>query len=264
MNFKIASWNINSVKIRLQHLIEFIETHNPDIICIQELKCQNDKFPYNELEDFPYNLYIHGQKAYNGVAILSKIPADIITTEFPNNPISDQARFIEIALNTPIGFSRIISLYAPNGGEVNSDKFIQKLEFYDWFFKYIYFIKSFAEHIFICADFNIAPFDIDVYDPKSLQESTGFTLKERKKLRTIFNLGFIDNFRIKNLNKQEFSWWDYRAGAFEQNRGMRIDSIISTSNVIKYLDEFYIDYKTREKLQPSDHAPVIAKYSICC
>lgn len=137
MSLKIATWNVNSVKIRLQHLRELIEQHQPDMIALQELKCETEKFPYDELSDLPYNLYISGQKSYNGVAILSKLPADSIKTEFAGNPIPDQARFIECSFNTSVGYLRLISLYAPNGGEVGSDKFIIKQNFYDAFTNYI-------------------------------------------------------------------------------------------------------------------------------
>ena len=129
MSFKIVTWNVNSIKVRLEHLREFIAEHDPDVICLQELKCETGKFPSEELSDLPYNLYIHGQKTYNGVAILSKTPADEVVTEFPNNPIPEQARFIECVFDTPIGYARIISLYAPNGGEVDSDKYQIKLNF---------------------------------------------------------------------------------------------------------------------------------------
>ncbi|MDP5109912.1 MAG: exodeoxyribonuclease III [Rickettsiaceae bacterium] len=261
MSFKIVTWNINSIKIRLNHLREFITEHNPDIICLQELKCETDKFPSEELSDLPYNLYIHGQKSYNGVAILSKIPADEVITKFPDNPIPEQARFIECSFDTPIGFLRVISLYAPNGGEVGSEKFAIKLDFYDAFINYIKSKKSFEEKLFIGADYNIAPFDTDVYSPDNLRDTTCFTLTEQRKLRTILNDGFVDNFRAKHPHKRDFSWWDYRAGAFEQNNGMRIDTIISTSNALQNLEDCIIDYKTREKRQPSDHAPVIGIYT---
>jgi exodeoxyribonuclease-3 len=260
MSLKIVTWNVNSAITRMQHLMELIKEHDPDIICLQELKCTDEKFPKLEFEHLPYNLYLNGQKTYNGVAIFSKIPADEIKTEFPGNPIPDQARFIEAAFNTDIGYIRVISLYAPNGGEVGSDKFVTKLEFYDAFTIYLESIKSFEEKIFIGSDYNIAPFDIDVYAPEALKNSTCFTYEERQKLRTILNMGFVDNFRIIHPEKQEFSWWDYRAGAFEQNKGMRIDSIISSSNAVANLKDCTIDYKAREKQKPSDHAPVIAVY----
>lgn len=262
MSLKIVTWNVNSVKVRLNHLREFIEQHDPDIICLQELKCETDAFPSERISDLPYNLYINGQKTYNGVAILSKIPADEVSTNFPKNPAPEQARFIECSFDTEIGYIRVISLYAPNGGEVGSDKFTTKLKFYDAFTQYIRSIRSFSEKLFIGSDYNVAPFDIDVYSPDKLRNTTCFTLEEQNKLRTILNDGFVDNFRIKYPDKKEFSWWDYRAGSFEQNKGMRIDTIISSSNATPYLQDCLIDYKTREKTKPSDHAPVIAIYNV--
>ncbi len=254
---KIVTWNLNSIKTRIHHLIDFINTHNPDIICLQELKCKNDDFPRDLLSHLHYNFYLNGQKTYNGVAILSKFQADEVKMDFPRNPISEQSRFIEICFNSFMGFTRIISLYAPNGGEVGSDKFQIKLKFYDAFTDYIESLISYDEKLFICSDFNIAPFDIDVYDPKNLQNNTCFTNIEKTKMRRILNSGFVDNFRIKHPNAKEFSWWDYRAGAFEQNKGMRIDSIISSSNALPFLEDCFIDYKMRALSKPSDHAPVV-------
>jgi len=260
MTLKIATWNVNSIKMRVNHLLDFIKQHDPDVICLQELKCETDKFPHELLSHLPYNFYINGQKSYNGVAILSKFPADEIKIDFPDNPFQDQARFIEISFNCFMGFARVISLYAPNGGEVGSDKFQLKLAFYDQFTHYIKSLLSYDEKLFIGSDFNIAPFDIDVYNPKDLQNSTCFTYAEKAKMRTILNSGFVDNFRIKYLDKKEFSWWDYRAGAFEQNKGYRIDGVISSVNAMPFLQDCVIDYQTRTKDKPSDHAPVIAIY----
>ncbi len=261
MTLKIATWNVNSINMRINHLINFINQHDPDIICLQELKCETNKFPYDLLAHLPYNLYINGQKSYNGVAILSKIPADEVKITFPNNPVPESARFIEICCDSFMGFIRIISLYAPNGGDINSDKFQTKLEFYDHFINYINNLSSYDEKLFIGADYNVAPFDIDVYDSVNLQNSTCFTNNEKAKMRTILNGNFVDNFRIKYPEKKEFSWWDYRAGSFEQNKGMRIDSIVSTISATPFLQDCFIDYKMREQDKPSDHAPVIAVYN---
>jgi exodeoxyribonuclease-3 len=261
MEFKVVTWNVNSITMRINHLIEFIKQHDPDVICLQELKCETVKFPYEALSHLPYNLYINGQKSYNGVAILSKIPADEVKIDFTNNPAPDQAIFIEICFNSFMGFTRVISLYAPNGGVVGSDKFQMKLEFYDQFTKYIKYLSSYDEKLLIGADYNIAPFNIDVYDPISLQNTTCCTILEKDKMRTILNSDFVDNFRIKHPQKQEYSWWDYRAGAFKQNKGMRIDSVVSSVNTLPFLQNCFIDYNTREQNKPSDHAPVIAIYS---
>jgi exodeoxyribonuclease III len=254
---KIATWNINSVKLRINLLLDFINDANPDLILLQEIKCETDKFPSDALSHLPYNLYIHGQKSYNGVAILSKYKADEIKYDFEGNPSADASRFLEIGISSPIGFCRVISLYAPNGGEVNSDKFNLKFKFYDALTQYLIKIKTFDEKIIIGGDFNIAPFDIDVHSPIALSNSTGFTIQERQKLRTLLNSGFDDLYRICNPNKNEFSWWDYRAGAFEQNKGMRIDMILSSSNATSYAKDSYMEYPMRSKYKPSDHVPVL-------
>ncbi len=260
--FKVISWNINSIRFRLKDLDKLITTYNPDVICLQELKCNNNKFPYENFKNLNYTSYVNGEKSYNGVAIISKIKANNVQINFPNNPIKNQSRFIEIKIDTSIGVIRIISLYAPNGRDIKSDTFNIKLKFYDAFISYIKNIKSLKEKIFICADYNIAPFNIDVYDPDLLRETIGFSLTERKKIRSILNNGFIDNYRIKNLKRQEFSWWDYRGNSFHKNKGMRIDSIITSSNVVQYLNDITIDYTMRAKEKPSDHAPIIACYLI--
>lgn len=257
---KIATWNINSVKIRFEHLRNFLTEVNPDILLLQEIKCETDNFPFNELSDLPYNFYVHGQKSYNGVAILSKFPADEVIKDFPANYCFDQSRFLEINVSTPIGFCKVISLYAPNGSLVDSDKFEAKLKFYDSFIKYLSLQKSFEEQIIIGGDFNIAPFDIDVYSPLALRDTTCFTLDEQKKFRTILNLGFEDLYRVGNPNTQEFSWWDYRAGCFEQNKGMRIDMLLGSNGTVDYLENCYMDYSLRTKVKPSDHIPIVANF----
>jgi exodeoxyribonuclease-3 len=257
MSLKIATWNINSIKMRINHLREYITANQPDIVLLQELKCETEKFPFDELSDLPYNFYVHGQKSYNGVAILSKFRADEIKLDFLNNPAAEQARFIEILTHTSIGYCRIISLYAPNGGEVESVKFELKLQFYDALISYLEQIKNFDEKIIIGGDFNIAPFDIDVYSPSDLANTTCFTNQEKQKIREVFNIGFDDLYRLFHPQKQEFSWWDYRARGFELNKGLRIDFILSSHNASSHFNNCSIDYKTREKIKSSDHAPVM-------
>jgi exodeoxyribonuclease-3 len=254
---KIVTWNINSIKVRIQQLYDFLAEDKPDIVLLQEIKCETDKFPYDELSDLNYNFYVHGQKSWNGVAILSKYRADEVTYDFPGNYYSNESRFIEIALQTPIGFCRIISLYAPNGGEVDSDKFVGKLKFYDSLTAYLKSKKQWDAKLFIGGDFNIAPFDIDVYSPKDLLNTTCFTLRERQKLRTIMNLGFYDLYRIAHPDKQEFSWFDYKGGALQRNKGMRIDGVLASSNGANNLVDSFMLYSMRTVTKPSDHVPVV-------
>lgn len=255
---KVATWNVNSVRMRLPHLRDFLIDVNPDVALLQELKCQTEQFPYDELADLPYNFYIHGQKSYNGVAILSKFPADQVIDHFPNNPCQLESRFLEICGLSSIGFCRFICLYAPNGGQVASDSYQIKLKFYQAFFEYLLTKKSSDEKLIIGGDFNIAPFDIDVYSPADLADETGFTLIERQKLRSILNSGFEDLYRLSYPAKQEFSWWDYRSRALQHNRGRRIDFLLASSNAVSDFSSCYIDHQRRLAPRPSDHAPVVA------
>ena len=254
---KVATWNINSIKSRLEHFLTFVKEADPDIILLQELKCETEKFPHSELSHLPYNFYIHGQKSYNGVAILSKFKADEVTYNFENNPLPEQSRFIEAQIQTPAGYYSIISLYAPNGGEVGSEKYEFKLKFYDALNAYLEARGRFNEKILIGGDFNIAPFDIDVHSPAALANSTCFTLAEKQKFRALLNSGYDDMFRLIHPQAQEFSWWDYRAGCFEQNKGMRIDMILTSPAAASDFKNCYMDYNSRTLTKPSDHIPVI-------
>jgi exodeoxyribonuclease III len=258
-NIKIAVWNVNSIKARLTNFIEWAEATQPDFILLQELKCEEHKFPFEQLESLNYNYAINGQKTYNGVAILSKYPLEEINKNFAGDPDPTHARFIEACAQTEAGYIRLISLYVPNGGEVGSDKFKYKLDFYDKFEKYLESKKSFDEILIVGGDYNVAPEEIDVYDVRGLQNSTCFTLQERRKLRSLFNLGFEDAYRFLHPNKAEFTWWDYRGNSFAHNKGMRIDHFLLSPKAVDLLDKCYIDSETRGKDTASDHAPIIVE-----
>jgi exodeoxyribonuclease-3 len=182
-SLKIATWNVNSIRSRLEHVSDFLSNQNPDILLLQETKCTDDQFPHDQFSPMPYNISIHGQKSYNGVAIFSKYPIDEVKNNFDGNPIPDQARFLEITCDTPVGYSRIISVYVPNGGEVGSDKFAIKLDFLDGLKAYLDSIQSEDENLIIGGDFNVAPFDIDVYDPEVLKNTTCCTEVEKERMR---------------------------------------------------------------------------------
>ncbi len=258
---KIISWNINSVRMRIENLKEIIRDVNPDIILLQEIKCENDKFPHDELSEFNYNIYVNGQKSYNGVAILSKFSADeIIIQDFCANHsrlLGDQARFIETSMQTPIGYINIASLYAPNGGEYDSDKFKMKIAFYNEFIKYISKKNILGDKFIVGGDFNIAPFDIDVYSPELLKDNVCFTDVEKKLFRTILNSGYNDLYRLIYPINKEFSWWDYRGNSFEKNKGMRIDMILANDNLINHVVDSSMLHNERAKDKPSDHAPIL-------
>ncbi len=254
---KIASWNVNSIKARLENVLKWIEANDPDILMLQELKCEESAFPYDAFSHLSYNYAISGQKTYNGVAILSKYPIDEIKTNLPHSPCSDQARFVEIGFSSPIGYMRAINIYVPNGGEIGSDKFDIKMNFLPALQSYLKSIQNYEENIIIGGDFNVAPFDSDVYNAQELENSTCFTLQERKLMREILNDNWHDLYRLMNPLSHEYSWWDYRAGGFQKNHGMRIDFLLSNAKIVDHLSTATIDRHARSEEKASDHAPVI-------
>ncbi|MES2215394.1 MAG: exodeoxyribonuclease III [Pseudomonadota bacterium] len=260
MALKLASWNVNSIRSRIEHVLLFLNKEDPDILLLQETKCEDVGFPEESFLGHPYNISKFGQKSYNGVAVLSKMPVDEIKTNFPGNPCEDQARFIEITCQTSIGYTRIISVYVPNGGSIGSDKFAIKLQFYDALTNYLTSIKRSDEHLIIGGDFNVSPFDIDVYSPQDCANTLCFSGIEKNKFRSLLNSGFEDLYRLYAPHAQEFSWWDYRAGAFAKDLGLRIDMILASPHSADMLLNCYIAkyYRTLEK--PSDHAPVVAVF----
>lgn len=255
---KIACWNVNSIKSRASGVLDWISKEDPGILMLQELKCEEEAFPKLEFSHLPYNFAISGQKTYNGVAILSKYPLENISTNFPGNPIPEQARFVEATFKADIGYCRAICVYVPNGGEVHSDKFKIKLEFYKAFRAYLNSIKSLDEYIMVGGDYNVAPFDIDVYEPAHLQHSTCFTVEEREHMRSILNDGWLDLYRLINPDKEEFSWWDYRGRGFEHNKGMRIDMILGNPKFADIIEDFTMDREVRGQEKASDHIPIVA------
>lgn len=255
--FKIATWNINSVRIRAQQLVDWLQRNNIDILLLQELKCQNEQFPFDAFEPLGYNCYVSGQKSYNGVAILSKFPADELSINFEDNPCADEARFIEISLRLSIGYSKIASIYVPNGGEVGSDKYKKKLLFLDSLKNYLSNISR-DENYIIGGDYNVAVEDEDVYSSYEMQNSTCFTLEERNKIRAIKNLGILDPADYIKPDTR-FTWWDYRAGAFQNNKGLRIDYFLMGAKTIDLCKNLYVDKEVRKEEKASDHAPVIVE-----
>lgn len=256
-NLLIATWNVNSVRARLPIILDFLSEFQPDIFLMQEIKSTDDNFPSDEFTG--YNIITHGQKAYNGVATFTKSPAEKISTNFLNNPVAEESRFLEVALNTKLGYLRIINLYVPNGGEKFSDKYYNKLKFLDSLYSYLAEIKTRDELLILGGDLNVAPYKIDVWDHHTCFEQTCATLDERAKLRSILALGFSDIYRLLNPNKVAFSWWNYQSRSFSKNQGMRIDFLISCMKFAEYVTECQIVEKYREKEKTSDHAPVILK-----
>ena len=257
--FKIATWNVNSVRIRAAQITNWLQRNNIDILLMQEIKCINEQFPESEFTDIGYNCYVYGQKSYNGVAILSKYRADEIDTSFTGNPCGEEARYIEMALNLPFGYSKIASIYVPNGGEVGSDKYKLKLDFIDALKQY-WSNRDVAEKLIIGGDFNVALEEMDVHAPGDLRNVTCFTDIERLKVKSILNAGLVDLYRLSKPREIEYSWWDYRAGSFQQNKGLRIDYFLTSANCAEFLNNCSIDKLARSEEKASDHAPVTIEF----
>ncbi len=253
----IATWNVNSIRQRLTHLLDWVKANQPDILLLQETKCVNESFPAMELEELGYNLALHGQKTFNGVAILSRFPLADIVTRLPGEETDDHCRYIEAVASLPTGGAlRVVSVYVPNGQSPDSDKFQFKLRFFDRLREHLARLLTYEEVLVVGGDYNVAPDAIDVFNPLKSAGHICFHPDERAKLRILFNLGLYDAFRLKYPAKQEFSWWDYRAGQFERNEGLRIDHLLLSPQAADRLEDCQIDTAPRQLDKPSDHAPV--------
>ncbi len=255
---KIACFNVNSINSRISHLKAYLSRPNaPDIICLQELKCITENFPKTIFDELGYNYAVNGQKTYNGVAIISKYPIDEFITKLDYPEIDhEQSRYIEAVISLKNEAIRIVNVYVPNGQDITSDKFIYKKIFLDSLYLKCQELLKLNEKLIVVGDFNVAPEAIDVYDPKASEGNICYHPEERKRLRKILNLPLIDSFRSLHPYEQEFSWWDYRAGAFQQNNGLRIDHILLSPEAADCLENAGIDKNMRTQDKPSDHAPV--------
>ncbi len=249
---RIATWNVNSVKSRLEHLMRYAREQSPDVILLQELKCTDDAFPRMEIEDLGYNAALIGQKTYNGVAILSKHPIEDVSTTLPGDGSDAEARYVEAVTNGV----RVVSVYVPNGMEEGSHKFQYKLSFLNRLRGHLQNLLQYDEKLVVGGDYNVAPQPLDVFDPVKLEGTICFHPEERKLLRSIEYLGLTDAFRAMHPQEQRFSWWDYRAGAFQQNNGLRIDHLLLSPEAADSLISCDIDSTPRAWDKPSDHTPV--------
>ncbi len=252
---KIISWNVNSVRARIENILEYIKITNPDILFLQEIKAQNQDFPENTFKKIGYTPYVFGQKSYNGVAFLSKFEIQNINNKFLTDKLK-QARIItgEIFINKKK--TKIINIYVPNGNPANSEKYSYKKNWLNLFIKSLKKELSLNPNIIISGDFNIIPDEIDVYDFKRYENDALGKLEIRKKFREMLNLGFKDVYRLINKNKQEYTFWDYFAGSWQKNYGMRIDHFLISNNLIENISSININKNPRSKKKPSDHTPI--------
>jgi exodeoxyribonuclease III len=252
---KIASWNVNSLKVRLPHLLQWLEQTQPDVVGLQETKCEDPGFPLEPIRAAGYEVAYAGQKTYNGVAVLSKQPIRDAVVDLPG--LSDPQRRV---LAATCGEIRFINLYVPNGQSVGSEKYAYKL---DWLEKLRAFLEAeLAEHerLAVVGDFNIAPDDRDVHDPEEWRGQVLCSEPEREHLRQLLALGLSDTFRRFEQPDKLFSWWDYRMNNFRRNRGLRIDLILASPALAQACTASYIDRDPRSWERPSDHTPVVAEF----
>jgi exodeoxyribonuclease III len=251
---KIATWNVNSLKVRLPHVVDWLAAHQPDVLCLQETKTEDHKFPVAELEATGYHITYAGQKTYNGVALLSKIPAQNIVVGIPGYA-DEQKRVLSATFNDV----RAICAYIPNGQAVDSEKYQYKLT---WLTALNAWLKNeLAQHhkLALLGDYNIAPEDRDVHDPAAWIGQVLVSEPERDKFREMIAMGLKDSFRLFDQPEKSFSWWDYRMMGFRRNFGMRIDHILLSETLAAQCTSCIIDKEPRKLERPSDHTPVMAE-----
>ncbi len=252
---KIATWNVNSMNVRLPHVLEWLQNNDPDVLVLQEIKQLTEKFPAEALQDIGYHSIASGQKTYNGVAFISKMAATDPVTDFPD--FEDPQRRV---LACTAGDVRVIDLYVPNGSEVGSEKYEYKLA---WLASLRSFLEGEVqqhENVVVLGDFNIAPADADVHDPEKWGEAILCSPPERAALKELLDLGLTDVFRKFEQPEKTFSWWDYRAAGFRRNAGLRIDLILTSAPMTERCKASYVDKEPRAWERPSDHAPVVAEF----
>ena len=254
---KIASWNVNSLKVRLEHVLEWLDYEQPDMLALQETKTLDENFPVEAINEAGYQVIYAGQKTYNGVAILSKQQASDVIVDVPD--LNDPQRRI---LGATINGVRVLCLYVVNGQEVDSDKYAYKLEWLEKVTNYIKVDHKQHPDYVVLGDFNICHTDADVHDPVAWKDRIFCSEAERTALQDILDLGFSDTYRQFVQQPDSWSWWDYRGGNYNRNIGLRIDLILASKSLAERCIESVIDAEPRSWERPSDHAPVIAHFKI--
>ena len=258
---KLASWNVNSLKVRLPHLLDWLAGQTPEIVCLQETKLEDAKFPLDEIEAAGYHCAWSGQKTYNGVAILSRAALSEVATAMLAFP-DEQKRIIAATAGDGEGAIRVVCAYVPNGQAVGSEKYEYKLKWLSAFRGWLDEELRRHPRLAVLGDYNIAPADEDVHDPKAWEGRILCSSRERQAFRTLLALGLKDRFRMFTQPERSFTWWDYRMNAFKRNLGLRIDHVLLSPDLASRCRTCTIDVEPRRLERPSDHAPVIAYLEI--
>ncbi len=252
---KIISWNVNSVRARIQNILSYIKDTSPDILFLQEIKTQNENFPTETFKENGYESFVFGQKSYNGVAFLSKSKIENINYDFIKDKLK-QSRIITGEIHISKKKIKLINVYVPNGNPIDTEKYTYKKDWLNSFLKRIKKELNLNSNLIISGDFNIIPEKIDAYDYKRYENDALFKLEIRKKYRELINLGFNDVYRHLNKSKQEYTFWDYFAGSWQKNYGLRIDHFLVSNNLLDNVKSIKINKKPRSQLKPSDHTPI--------
>ncbi len=249
---RIASWNVNSIKVRLPNLLDWLSSVEPDVVLLQETKSLDRNFPHLELEDRGYNLAVHGQKTYNGVAILSKRPLDEVRIGLPRDDDDPQARYVEAVT----GGVRVASIYLPNGNPVATDKFPYKLAWMDRLSAHAETLLGHEQAVVLAGDYNIIPADRDVYDPQAWRDDALCRVESRARFRTLLYSGYVEAFRALHPDRRAYTFWDYQAGRWQKGEGLRIDHFLLSPEAADRLEACEIDAGPRGGEKASDHTPI--------
>ncbi len=258
---KIATWNVNSLTVRLPQVLDWLAANPVDALCLQELKLSDDKFPLRELAAAGYQSAVFGQKTYNGVAILSRAPARDIVKNIVGFT-DEQSRVIAVTLDMPAGEVRVVNGYFVNGQSLDSDKFLYKMKWLEGLRSWLRDELRSHPNLVLLGDFNITADDRDSYDPVGLSGTIHHSPEERLHFQALLDLGLSDAFRMFDQPEKSYSWWDYREMAFRRNRGLRIDHILVSEALKPFIRSCVIDKLPRKNERPSDHAPVVVELDL--
>ncbi|XSG82701.1 MAG: exodeoxyribonuclease III [Methyloligella sp. ZOD6] len=259
---KIATWNINGIKARIDTLLTWLKDASPDIACLQEIKCVDEAFPSEVFEELGYNVAVHGQKGFNGVALLSKLPFDETTPRLAGDDADEQARYLEAVVSVPSGVVRIANLYLPNGNPADSPKYDYKLAWMERLKARAAELLTYEEPMVMAGDYNVIPMPDDVYNPAAWVDDALFKPETRAHFRSLLNLGLTDAFRACHDEAHQYTFWDYQAGAWQKNRGLRIDHLLLSPQAADRLQACEIDTAPRGWEKPSDHVPIWIELSL--
>ncbi len=259
---RIATWNVNSIKQRMENAAAWLADRQPDIVCLQEIKCVDDAFPREAFESLGYNVAVHGQKAFNGVAILSKYPLDEVICGLPGDDSDAHARFIEAVVSTERGIVRVASIYLPNGNPPASEKYPYKIRWMDRLIQHAHERLTLEEPLILAGDYNVIPSAIDARNPAAWQGDALFLPATREKFRALCNLGLTDAVRAGSDAPGLYTFWDYQAGAWPKNDGIRIDHVLLSPQAADRLIRADIDRHVRGWEKPSDHVPVVVELDL--